>query len=97
LRWSPCCCCWPGVRRINMISDALQTLNEQLTDCCAAVSDELNIFRTGLYEPYAAELTVLTGKMLLLGAEIEEFLSRTNLEQSVQASQQLVKRPRNGH
>jgi hypothetical protein len=64
-----------------MISGAFQTLNEHLTNSCAEISDELNIFRTGFYEPYSEEISVLIFKILLLEAEIEEFLKRTELMQ----------------
>lgn len=64
-----------------MISETFQIFKSQLSDACAAISDELNIFRTGFYEPYANEISVLIFKMLLLDAEIEEFLLRTDLSE----------------
>jgi hypothetical protein len=62
-----------------MISETFHTFKEHLSDACAEISDELNIFRTGFYEPYANEISVLIFKLLLLDAEIEEFLLRTDL------------------
>lgn len=62
-----------------MISASFQTFREHLSSACAEVSDELNIFRTGFYEPYADQVSVLIFKLLLIDAEIEEFLNRTDL------------------